>query len=237
MNKDKAIRWAVEIDGPRSRIERLETNTAQWALAEVEGCWELELSGVDADTDGNVRLDRALQQVVRINGHLNASLGRGGAISVKRMVEYFPGRERVASVPLRLLVQNTRLGGFDRAAADNTVGLPSPSDLSDQRLQEYFLDLWGQPDAFAFTGLYKIIDLITKSDKTKIVNDGRFKSRLDDFKRTANDPAIGPEARHANLDGLAASKSGKAPMSLAAAEDFVRELYDEFQKRRGWEVL
>ncbi len=237
MNKDNAIRWAAEIDGPHARIERLEANTAQWVLTKVAGRWELQVLCVAADADSNERLDRVLQQVVRINGHLNACLGRGEAISVKSMVEYFSGGERVVSVPLRLVVQNTRLGGFDSAVSDKTVELPSPSDVSEQRLHEYFLDLWGQPDAFAFTGLYKILDLITKSDKTKLVNDGRFKSRIDDFKRTANDPATGPEARHANLDGLGASKSGKAPMSLTAAEDFVRELYNEFQTRRGWDVL
>ncbi|WP_322104032.1 hypothetical protein [Paraburkholderia sp. J41] len=191
---------------------------------------ELAMIALSPAVDGDTAREYSTQLLLQINGLLNANLGVGGYIERARLVEYFSDGSRVATKCLSDVILFTALSGLQFGPPLPITFLQPVSD-NDQRLHTEFMNRWGQPDALTFSGLYKIFELVRASDR-ELVKAKHFDDRLRLFAHTANHSDTGLDARHA------ASPGAPPPSSLAISQavSLIRELYDEFARRRGWEV-
>ncbi len=188
---------------------------------------ELELVALDAASDADMAREYSSRLLLQINGLLNVDLGEGEYIERDYLVEYFSDGSRVRAKHLADHIRHTVLDGLHFRPPPPLV-FRKPISEQDKRLYSEFMNRWGQPDAFSYTGLYKIFELVRRNDKD-LVESKRFRERLSLFTQTANCDT-GLDTRHAVPKGSPPSN----PLPITEAGVLIRELYQEFVGRRGW---
>jgi hypothetical protein len=196
----------------------------------VEGAEELLMVALDSAVDINAAREYSTRLLVKINGLLNVSLGVGGHIERVQLVEYFGDGSRTTKKHIADVFRYTTLSGLHYRPPPQ-IPLLRPLKDEDQQLYEELMNRWGQPDAFNFSGLYKIYELVRAMDK-ELVDSERFKKRIDLFRHTANHSDTGLNARHA----VSTTKPPASPLPISLAIGLIRELSAEFVNRRGWDV-
>jgi hypothetical protein len=73
----KRTQWAVEVTGPRSRIDRLATHNDHWIRAMFDDIDELQLISLDPAVSADAARDYSETLIGKINGLLNVNLGAG----------------------------------------------------------------------------------------------------------------------------------------------------------------